>query len=80
MARESEAVRELMADGIATAVAADGDVPIRWLAVVETLDENGGRCMWRMTSDGMSPWDVMTLHEYSMTKLRGQLMREELGL
>ncbi len=72
----SRTVMDLMSDGIATAVGRDGDVPTRWVAVVETLDPDGKRCVWRMVSDGMTSWDAAALHDYALTKLRAKMTRE----
>ena len=72
----SRSVMDLMADGIADAVGRDGDIPTRWVAVVETLDTDGKRCVWRMVSDGLSSWDAAGLHDYALTKLRAQMARD----
>ena len=72
----SRTVMDLMADGIATAVGKDGDMPTRWVAVVETLDVDGKRCVWRMVSDGLTSWDAAALHDYALTKLRARMARD----
>jgi hypothetical protein len=72
----SRTVMDLMADGIATAVGKDGDMPTRWVAVVETLDVDGKQCVWRMVSDGLTSWDAAALHDYALTKLRARMARD----
>lgn len=74
---DAQTVRDLLADGIATAVAHDGDIALKWIAVIETIDEKGGRCMWRLSADDMTQWDSLALHEYALTKLRAEIMRVE---
>lgn len=76
---DAQAVRELLADGVAIAVGHDGDIPLKWVAVVETIDAKGARCMWRVASEDLPSWDGMALHEYALTKIKAELMREELG-
>lgn len=74
---DGQAVRALLADGVAIAVGHDGDIPLNWVAVVETIDAEGARCLWRVCADGMAVWDAIGLHEYALTKLKGELMRRD---
>lgn len=76
MAERSRTVMSLMADGIARAVGHDGDIPTRWVAVVESLDPAGNRCVWRMASEGLASWEAAALHDYALTKLRAQLAKD----
>ena len=75
----SKTVMDLMSDGIANAVGRDGDIPTRWVAVVETLDADGKRCVWRMVSDGLTSWDAAALHDYALIKLRARIARDPSG-
>lgn len=70
--------QRILADGIAAALSKDGDMPLRWVAVVESMDPEGQRCIWRFNSDGMAMWDTLSLLEYGITKERAALMRAEL--
>jgi hypothetical protein len=76
MIERSRTVMGLMSDGIAEAVGHDGDIPTRWVAVVESLDAEGNRCVWRMASEGLASWEAASLHDYALTKLRAQMTRD----
>lgn len=69
--------QQVLADGVAAAVGSDGDIPLRWVAVIETFDKEGKRCMWRFGAEGMTAWDGISLLDYAMFKERAVLMRAE---
>ena len=75
MMERSRTVMSLLADGIARAVGHDGDIPTRWVAVVESLDAGGNRCVWRIASEGLASWEAASLHDYALTKLRAQMAK-----
>jgi hypothetical protein len=76
---ERTAAQHLLADGVATAVGLQGDMPLRWVSVIETIDREGKRCMWQFGSEGITVWDALSLLDYAITKERATLMRRELG-
>lgn len=73
----SRTAQQVLADGIAEAVALGGDMPLRWVAVVETLDDEGKRCMWRFGAEGMMAWDAISLLDFAIMKERAAFMRSE---
>ena len=65
----SEPLSRALADRMGDAVqdAYPGDVLIKWVAVVETLDsETGKRALITATSEGMPAWDSLGLLTYGV--------------
>lgn len=75
---ESSEALEVLTSGVATAMHVEGHLPLRWLTVVESIDPDGRRCMWRFNSDGLSPWDALSLLDYAETTERVGLLRSAL--
>lgn len=74
---DSQEALEILASGVATAMHVEGHLPLRWLAVIESIDPDGRRCMWRFGSEGLSRWDALSLLDYAATKERVDLLRGE---
>lgn len=62
---ERTTAQQVLADGVAGAVALQGDMPLR--------------CMWQFGSEGITVWDALNLLDYATHKERAALMRRELG-
>lgn len=54
---DPEAVRAALADAISAAL--PGEMVTRWVAVVETIDEQGERALWHMSPTGQKVWDTL---------------------
>lgn len=52
-----------------------------WIALVETIDENGERGLWSFASDGAKPWDTVGMMSYAMLReqagITSSFLREE---
>lgn len=66
MTADGAAIERDMADAIATVLARhERSMPNRWLALIETIDEDGERGLWTLTSLGMMAWDTVGLLQYA---------------
>lgn len=51
----------------------------RWVAVIETLEEDGTRGIWVPGSDGLQAWDTIGLLDYALTRDRANVAAEFIG-
>lgn len=54
-----ERVQQAIADGLAAAVATEGEMLNGWVAIVETIDANGERGLWSMAAPEMKHWQTL---------------------
>lgn len=52
-------VQQAIADGLAQAVAGEGEMLVKWVAIVETMDSNGERGLWSMAAPDMKRWETL---------------------
>lgn len=70
---QSDRVQQAVADGLATAVAAEGELLNGWVAVIETIDSVGQRGLWTIASSEMKHWQTLGFLEAAkMHEVRGQ--------
>lgn len=55
----------------------EGGFTLKWVALVETVDPDGERGVWTMTSADVKAWDTLGLLEYGRQKQNAQIMRND---
>lgn len=60
-------VRDSLAASISEAVKDEGDLVIKWVALIEVLDENGERCVWTIGNEGATSWDILGLLHHALS-------------
>lgn len=67
-------------EALSTALAKhETSITTRWVTLVETIDDDGGRGLWTLADNDAKPWDVLGLLEYALTKQHAQVMADRLG-
>lgn len=52
-------------------------VVLRWVALVETMDEGGSRGLWTLTSEGLKAWDTVGLLGHALHIQQAQTLNGE---
>lgn len=60
---DSEAVRTALANAVSTAL--PGEMVTRWVAIVETIDDEGVRALWLQAAEHQKSWDTLGLLRYA---------------
>lgn len=55
----------------------EGGFTLKWVALVETVDPDGERGVWTMTSADVKAWDTLGLLEYGKQKQNAQIIRND---
>lgn len=63
MSIDPDGVREAMANAVSTAL--PGEMVTRWVAIVETIDDEGVRALWLQAAEGQKSWDTLGLLRYA---------------
>ena len=66
MGKPVSEVRDRLAGSISDAVKDEGDYVIKWVSLIEVLDEHGERCIWTIASDGSTSWDTLGLLQFAL--------------
>lgn len=53
--------------------ATDGELVIKWTAIVEILDSNGEKGIWTVNSEDSTLWDIMGMMEFAQQKMRTKI-------
>jgi hypothetical protein len=61
-------VRKAIADGLTTALAAEGEMLIKWVAIVETMGNDGERGLWAVAAEEMKSWETLGFLEYGKAR------------
>lgn len=56
-----------MADAVGHAVG-DGEMVLKWVVQIETMDMDGQRGVLLLRSDSCAPWDVIGLTSYALAR------------
>lgn len=60
-------IEAALADAIADVLARhERSMTTKWVTLIETLDENGGRGLWTFTSEGATAWDTLGLLTFAV--------------
>lgn len=59
MSDSPERVQQAIADGLAAAMAAEGEMLNGWVVIVETIGSDGERGLWSMAAPDMKRWQSM---------------------
>lgn len=59
-------LRSRIGSALSEALHAEGDMVIKWVAAVETMDADGERGVWTLADDEASPWDTLGLLTYAL--------------
>lgn len=54
-----EQMRQSMGGAISTALATQDEMVTKWVAIVESIDNDGLRALWLLTDEGAKPWDTL---------------------
>lgn len=77
---DGEAIQAEVGKAIADILSRDGrEFTTRWVAVVETVDEQGQRGLWPMTSDDLMAWDTCGLLTHALHLQQAQTLRDGEG-
>lgn len=53
----------------------EGGFVIKWVALVESVDAEGARGLWTMTSDDVKAWDTVGLLQHGLHLQMAQTLR-----
>lgn len=60
-----DAVSGKVHSAIATAISEEKSAMVtKWVALVEVIDEDGGKAMWSLSSDDLAMWDRLGMVEF----------------
>ena len=59
-------ISDRLAAALDSAVADSGEMITKWCAMVESIDANGERGLWTLTSADTYAWDVLGMLTYGM--------------
>ncbi len=84
MAADEEAMHDAIERDLNAAIAEvigrhENGMVTKWVALVETMNPDGERGMWPMTSDGVMAWDVLGMLEHAMILERAQTYASVIG-
>ncbi|PWR08588.1 hypothetical protein DKT68_15340 [Micromonospora acroterricola] len=72
------AIERDLADAIANVLAEhEKSMVTKWVALVESMDADGDRGLWTLTSDGVKAWDTVGLLQHGLHIQQAQTLRPE---
>ncbi len=75
-----EAIGHALGEAIGAVLAKyEGSMVTKWVALVETIDQDGKRGMWPLTSDDMKAWDIKGMLLHALDMEQGQTLAEYVG-
>ncbi len=71
--------REQVNDAIASAIANNGDMIVRWVAAIEGIDSDGSRYLWLMADDSSTAWDRLGMYQFALTQEQADVTCDNCG-
>ncbi len=72
---EPERVERQIGESISAALRASGEFVNRWVALIETVDEQGRRGIWTATSEGLTAWDSLGMLEFAKQREMAETLK-----
>lgn len=70
---DGDAIQEEIAAAIANVLARrEGGFVLNWVAIIESVDDQGERGLWRLTADSAKPWDTVGLLTHALQVMQAQ--------
>jgi hypothetical protein len=66
-------LRSRIGSALGEALHAEGDMVIKWVAVVEAMDADGERGVWCLADDEATAWDTLGLLAYATQREQAEL-------
>lgn len=74
------AIERDLADAIAAVLAKhETSMVTKWVALIETMDQDGERGMWTMTSDNVKAWDTTGMLMHGLHIQQAQITADTLA-
>lgn len=74
------AIEHDLADAIATVLARhETSMVTKWIALIETMNDEGERGMWTMTSDNVKAWDTTGMLQHGLHMQQAEITASYLG-
>jgi len=72
-------LEQVIGDAIANAIGEhEHGMVTKWVALVESIDADGERGLWTMTSDGVKAWDTVGLLQHGLHLQQAQTLAARL--
>ena len=76
MSNLGQALETAIGDAIDSAVSThEGGLVTKWVALVESVNPDGDRGLWTMTSTGVMAWDTVGLLQHGLHMQAAQTLR-----
>lgn len=59
-------INSRLADSIAEAVKEEGDFVLKWVCLIEVINSEGERNVWRVVSEDCADWDTVGFLQYAL--------------
>lgn len=75
----STQVRDAIDHALSGALADADEMVTKWVACIETVDNDGARSIWLMAPDGAKPWDTLGMLQFAVMQEQAAVMHYDIG-